>query len=309
MVRYGSLFFLFLGVTMAFGYENISYSDYKKTGGEHYVNLSDGWTNYTLTGDSTSTNVVVLLHGGTIPLCIWSAQIDALNNAGFRVLCYDQYGKGFSDRPHTVYSRELYVRQLKELLDSLQFVQPVTLVGPSFGGAIAVTFAAKYPSRVKSLVLISPALNLLNSPSPLAKSLKILRVPLLGKLLYWTGVRSKLIRRGRSLVPGGNGSPCDSAFVQQFRCEGTERALFSMFKSDAFGDYRELTRSAGKQISNILLLRGKEDKDVTDSMIKEVQSDLAHATFLEIEKSGHNPGSEAATVFNDLIINYLKAHE
>ena len=252
----------------ALKFEKTSYDTFRTTGGDSFVRLSDGWTNYELSGDSSSEHTVVLIHGGTIPLCIWEAQLDTLRQAGFRVLRYDQYGRGFSDRPDKVYSRDLFLRQLKELLDSLNIRTPVHLIGPSFGGAISVSFAAQYPERVRSIILVSPALNLLKSDSPLAGYIKVLRTPVLGKTLYKLLVRKKLIARGRGLVPGGLNSPCDSVFQRQFTCSGTEHSLFSMFKSDAYGDYRDLTRKAGASIEHILLVRGKADADVTESMIR-----------------------------------------
>jgi pimeloyl-ACP methyl ester carboxylesterase len=81
-----------------------------------------------------------------------------------------------------------------------------------------------------------------------------------------------------------------------------------MFKSDAYGDYREETRKTAKSVKNILILRGKEDKDITESMVKEMRDDLPGVEYIEIEKSGHNPGSDAAKVFNELIIRFLSAH-
>jgi pimeloyl-ACP methyl ester carboxylesterase len=43
----------------------------------------------------------------------------ALANAGYRVLRYDQYGRGLSDRPNIEYTADVYDRQLGELLDAL----------------------------------------------------------------------------------------------------------------------------------------------------------------------------------------------
>jgi len=286
-------------------FEKIPYDTFRTGGGNSFVRLQDGWTNYELLGDSSRSPAVVLIHGGTIPLCIWEAQIGALTDAGFRILRYDQYGRGFSDRPETVYDRDLFKRQLGGLLDSLGITEPVSLIGPSFGGAISVNFAASYPERIRSIILVSPALNLINSDSPLAGYIKLLRTPILGISLYRLFVRNKLINRGRMLVPGGRGSPCDAVFLSQFNCRGTEHSLFSMFKSDAYGDYREATRQTGKSVKNIILIRGKEDREITESMVKEIREDLPGVEYVEIEKSGHNPGSDAAKIFNDLIIRHL----
>ncbi len=299
------LLILLVNATRSDKKESISYENYRKTGGNSYIKLSDGWTNYELTENPDAKHTVVLLHGGTIPLCIWEPQMNALRNAGFRILRYDQYGRGFSDRPDTVYSRDLFARQLKELLDSLKISDPVDLVGPSFGGAITATFAARYSERVNSIIFISPALNVINSNSPLAGPIKIMRKPVIGTFLYKTIIKRKLIERAGSIAPGGKGSPCHSNFTSQFTCKGTDRALLSMFKGDAFGDYRELTRTTGKSVHDILLIHGKADKEITGEMIEQIQEDLPNCQFVELQKSGHSPGTDATDILNGIIVDYI----
>ena len=288
--------------------EMVSYDEFRKSGGERYIHLSDGYTNYELSGDPAGSHTVVLLHGGTIPLCIWQPQMTALHDSGFRILRYDQYGRGFSERCRTAYSRDLYLRQLAELLDSLHITAPVSLIGPSFGGAVAVNFAAHYPQRVRSLLLISPVLNLLNSDSPLTGPIGILRKPVIGDLLYSLFIKRKIVSRGRKLVPGGIGSKCDSLFVRQFSCKGTRHAMLAQMRSDAYGDYRDASRKVGSLPIPVLLLRGKNDTEVTAVMISQVRSDMPSCTFSEIDNSGHGATAESAEQFNRLMIEFLGSH-
>ena len=285
--------------------ESINYDTYMKSGGDSYVKLSDGYTNYELSGPQEAKHTLVLIHGGTIPLCIWEPQMEIFRKAGFRILRYDQYGKGFSSRPDTKYSRDLYCRQLKELLESLNITSPVDIVGPSFGGAIGVTFASKYPEKVRSLLLISPALNLLNSDSPLSMPIKLMRIKFFGKLIYKLIIKKKLVSRACTLIAGGEDSPCRRRFINQFKCIGTDKGLLSMFAGDAYESYRESTRIAGMHINNILLLRGKNDQEITSSMINQIREDLPQCQFVEIENSGHSPGSESPDILNKLIIDFV----
>ena len=101
------------------------------------VSLTHGNTEYELAGPDAAP-LVVLLHGASIPLWTWDAQVSELHAAGFRTLRYDMYGRGKSAYPQTVYDRELYQRQLLELLDALTISQPFHLVGFSFGGALRI---------------------------------------------------------------------------------------------------------------------------------------------------------------------------
>jgi pimeloyl-ACP methyl ester carboxylesterase len=47
---------------------------------------------------------------------------------------------------------------------------------------------------------------------------------------------------------------------------------------------------------------------MTATMMREVRDDLPRATYVEIEKSGHNPGSDASKVFNKLIIDFINKY-
>lgn len=97
------------------------------------VQLSFGNTDYELTGPEAGP-LVVLLHGGSIPMWTWDRQVPVLVNAGFRVLRYDMFGKGTSACPVVEYDRNLFRSQLLDLLNSLGLTEPVHLVGFSFGG-------------------------------------------------------------------------------------------------------------------------------------------------------------------------------
>src|SRR5437879_512155 len=124
-----------------------------------FASLADGYTHYELGGPATSENghVVVLAAGFSVPYYIWDPTFDALTKAGFRVLRYDYYGRGYSDRPAIPFNDEMYVRQLDQLLNNTRITGPVDLVGISFGGSFITSFAAKYPDRVRSLIYFDPS--------------------------------------------------------------------------------------------------------------------------------------------------------
>ena len=74
---------------------------------------------------------------------------------GFRILQYDLYGRGYSDRPDVNYNLDLYINQLSELLAVLSIRNPIYLVGWSLGGMIAVGYTAKYSNKIEKLILIA----------------------------------------------------------------------------------------------------------------------------------------------------------
>jgi len=91
-----------------------------------YVALSAGITHYELAGPDTG-RVAVLVHGFSVPAYIWDSTSRALALAGHKVIRYDLFGRGWSDRPDGAYDGAFYDAQLNELLDSLQVAGPVDL--------------------------------------------------------------------------------------------------------------------------------------------------------------------------------------
>ena len=58
---------------------------------------------------------IVMVHGFSTPSFVWGGLLDNLTSEGYRVLVYDHFGRGYSERPKTPYNKDLYVESLKEL--------------------------------------------------------------------------------------------------------------------------------------------------------------------------------------------------
>lgn len=105
---------------------------------------------------------LVLVHGFGGSLHSWRKVAPDLAAAGYRVIAFDLPGFGFSERPHDewAYTPEGQAETLAELLTSLGLRkgEPIHLAGHSFGGGVALTFAAARPDRVRSLVLVDSTL-------------------------------------------------------------------------------------------------------------------------------------------------------
>jgi pimeloyl-ACP methyl ester carboxylesterase len=70
----------------------------------------------------------------------------------WQVVALDQRGHGNSDHAAT-YSRDDYLNDLQAFLDHLEVRAPVVLLGNSLGGVNAYQFAARYPERVRALIV------------------------------------------------------------------------------------------------------------------------------------------------------------
>lgn len=99
---------------------------------------------------------VVLIHGHSVDLRMWTAQTRALVEAGYRVISYDVRGHGRSAAPDEGYNWPVYAEDLRWLLDALG-VGSAHPAGFSMGGGIALQFALDHPRRTRSLTLVDTA--------------------------------------------------------------------------------------------------------------------------------------------------------
>lgn len=104
--------------------------------------------------DATPAGTVVLLHGLNFFGEYWSDTIDALTEAGFRVVVPDQIGFGRSSKPVIPYSFQKKAANTRMLLDELG-VEEAFIVGHSMGGMMATRFAYTYPEVTNRLVLVN----------------------------------------------------------------------------------------------------------------------------------------------------------
>ena len=81
---------------------------------------------------------------------MWAPQLAVLGAAGYRVLAPDL--RGFGERPLPAGSYA-HVRDVEELLD-----EPVSVVGCSLGGRVALELAIHRPDLVERLVVIAPGM-------------------------------------------------------------------------------------------------------------------------------------------------------
>lgn len=114
--------------------------------------------NYETWGDPGAP-AVVLLHGFTSDLRMWTPHVDALSQ-DYRVVALDLRGHGRSSAPEDLesYRIELYAEDVRRLVDALE-ITVCALVGCSFGGMVALEFSTTWPERVAALVVsdASPA--------------------------------------------------------------------------------------------------------------------------------------------------------
>ena len=95
--------------------------------------------------------VILFQHGLNGHLEAYAKNLMALS-AQFHVIAFDYVGHGLSDKLVDEYNPAVFAEQLRELMDVLG-IDAAHLSGESLGGWVSGIFAAKYPARVKRLML------------------------------------------------------------------------------------------------------------------------------------------------------------
>ncbi|HEX3699933.1 MAG TPA: alpha/beta hydrolase [Phenylobacterium sp.] len=100
---------------------------------------------------------VVLVHAWAMHSQMWDRQVEALTQAGLRVVTFDRRGHGRSPDPGRGYDMDTLADDLAAVLDQLDLTG-VTLVGHSMGGAEVIRYLARHgDARVRQAVLLAPA--------------------------------------------------------------------------------------------------------------------------------------------------------
>jgi pimeloyl-ACP methyl ester carboxylesterase len=103
---------------------------------------------------------IVVCAGGVANTAMRFAFLAAELSMHYRVICMDWVGRGRSGwlADASEYTLPTYVEQLRQMVDHVAGEAgasraPVTLVGSSMGGSVAIEFASQRPARVQRLVL------------------------------------------------------------------------------------------------------------------------------------------------------------
>lgn len=254
-------------------------------------------TNYLEAG---SGEPIVMIHGsgpGVTAYANWRLTIPTLAER-FRVLAPDMVGFGYTERPdNVVYELETWADHLVGFLDA-HGLQRASLVGNSFGGAIALRVAAWYPERIDRLVLMGsagvsfPLTEGLDAAWGYEPSLENMR-RLLGIFAYHQDlVTDDLaeVRYQASIEPG-----IQEAFSSMFP-PPRQRGVDALTIPEE--DIAQLPHRA-------LIVHGREDRVVPLSTSLRLAELIPKAQLHVFNRCGHWTQIEWATTFNRLVSDFL----
>jgi pimeloyl-ACP methyl ester carboxylesterase len=275
----------------------------RKSASGAFIQTAAGYTHYELGGNEQG-EIVVLIHGFSVPYFIYDPTFEFLTQSGFYVLRYDLFGRGFSDRPRVNYNLDLFVTQLRDLLDALRFTPPVSLIGLSMGGIIASAFASRHPSRVRTVTLIDPAGAKALSLSPILKAAKM---PFVAEAIVSVAGTEFLIQ---SMAKDLFDPKLVEHFIAQYRIQmaykGFVNAILSSMRNGMLDSFEHVYQALGKLEKDVLLFWGRNDETVPFEHSKILTELLPRAQLHVIENCGHVPHYEKPDEVNPILLNFLR---
>jgi pimeloyl-ACP methyl ester carboxylesterase len=266
-----------------------------------YLTLGDGVTHYEAAGPA-GARVAVLVHGFSVPSYIWDPTFAALRDAGYRVIRYDLFGRGMSDRPDAAYDGAFYDRQLEELLAALKVEGPVDLFGLSFGGYVTAHYASTHPQRLRTLTLVDPS----NTAPALTWRLS---TPVLGPYLFQVGAVPTMAdnQSGDFLHPERFPGWADR-YRPQMQYHGFGRALYRSRLNLARADFDSMYAAIARAGTPVQLIWGKQDPVIPVAQSAHIRRAIPSLNYVEVDQSGHLPHMEQTAIFNQHMLDFLAAH-
>jgi pimeloyl-ACP methyl ester carboxylesterase len=278
---------------------NATRDSVRKASGGAFVKLRDGFTHYEIAGPD-SAPLVVLAAGSSVPGYIWQPTFDSLRAAGYRVLRYDYFGRGWSDRPKIPLTQEVYVHQLSELLDSLKVARPILLAGLSYGGTVITSFASMHPSRVAALIYVDPAIR---TPAVLPW---YLRLDIVGDLVFQWQSRTWAEGQLTDFLHPEQFPDWADRYKPQMTYKGFRRGRLSDREANAEFDARIPLAEIGRHPRPVLVLWGKQDQTVPFERSAALMAALPNAKLVAIDSAGHLPQWEQPAKTHEALFAFLR---
>ena len=264
MKRIIFLFFIFIIIPVflhiVLDRENIDISEFRLNSGYEEVKLSDGITSYKDIGDKNN-KVIILVHGATFGSLAYEEYVNVFIKNNYRVITYDQYGRGYSDRINSNVNIELMEKQLKELIEHCK-VEDVILYGVSFGAAVVAKYAANNPENISFIGYQVPLINSANIPL-----LSIVKIPLYGDLLtrgFLVPGVLKRIEEYEDLMS----KKLLNHYIGQFQVEGTEKFFKKFFLGNAMGNRLEDHSIIGNMSIPSYFAYAEDDIEIDSSLVE-----------------------------------------
>lgn len=251
-------------------------------------------------GDPT----MILIHGYTASTYVWKTVAPRLANQGFHVIAVDLLGFGFSEKPGWFdYSIASQSRMILRLMDRLG-IGKSTLIGSSYGGAVAGWLALDNPERIEKLVLAAAVINDRPMSHPL---MRVIRKRAFGEALGPFLIDSRRFLRFRmqgTLHPSSHhlitNDRIDS-IIGPLRAADAHRSLLATARNWNAG---RIEQDAHLIDHPTLLIWGEGDTVIPKGNGEKLYDRMLNSRLVILKECGHIPPEEKPDLFVDLVAEF-----
>lgn len=247
---------------------------------------------------------MVLVHGYTASLFVWKTVAPMLADAGFRVIAVDLVGFGYSEKPRGFeYSIESQARIVTRFLERLGIGQ-ATIVGSSYGGAVAATIALDYPERVEKLVLVDAVINDDLKSHPV---LRLGALPGIGEIMTPFVSDSRFFLRHRM---HGTLAKANHHLITDERIEGVRRPLLgadghhSLLATSRNWSANRIERDAHLITQPTLIIWGEDDTVIPIRDGYKLRDAVPDSRLIVLRDCGHVPQEECSNSFATIVTQF-----
>ncbi|MDC1159115.1 alpha/beta hydrolase [Candidatus Pelagibacter sp.] len=240
------------------------------------------------------TTPVVFIHGVGLNHQMWEPQTNSLKE--YSTITYDLLGHGKTPFNKEEITLDDFSKQLLSILEFLK-VDKCNLVGFSLGSLIALDFASKFQSRLKSLTVIGTTYKRTDNERALV-------VDRFNQAQLNKPISKQALKRWFSDKYLTTHPRIYDQFMKILKKEPKDHSNF-LKAYKLFVHHRDDVESIKKISTKTLIMTGSEDSGSTVAMSKSLSDDLINSSFIEINNGKHLCSIECADDVNINLKNFI----
>jgi pimeloyl-ACP methyl ester carboxylesterase len=254
-----------------------------------YIHYAGKTTLPDVVPDLSKGRTIVMVHGAGSNGHAWHKQIAHLGNAHSPV-AFDFPGHGRSSSIEGLKSVREYADFVAMLMDALQ-IKSAVIAGHSFGGAIVMDFAVRYPKRVEGLMLVATGAKF-NVPADALESYRAVMMGRAPQAFTTDGYSPRTIKENFDIVREG--------WMEQIKTDPRVRYtdLLAVEQTDLRADIEKISTPT-------MILAGVDDPITTAADAEGVGSKIKGAKIEVIADGGHMLPFERPAEVNAAFDNFL----
>ncbi|MHA6204686.1 alpha/beta fold hydrolase [Dyella soli] len=223
---------------------------------------------------AASSEVLVLWPSVLADHRIYDAQVADLREH-HRLILIDGPGHGASGPSSGRFSMEQCADALSQVLDTLQIVKPVVVIGTSWGGLVAGEFALKHPGRTRAVVMLN---------TPVFKTRARWRDSFVSWGARWLKFTNRYVQGVADAYFMPETRKRESAFMEGFRkhIRGVSGAALSRAVRSVLLEREDLASRLNSIAAPTLFVAGTHDSMYPVDDLRHAAAQLTRGRFIEL---------------------------